>query len=452
MKKLWITGVLAAILLLAGLQYNHDRSTAEINLPEEPKQQTEKQETGSNSHDEAVHSRSPEPSIPEVEEGALLTKEEMLEDFEHMYTTLEENYPLFRVLKRTQYVDWLGNYDEYRKRVEACTSDRMFYETMDGIINEFRYTGHTELLTPERYTSISDLYTSLEMEPWVTVLSGENSEKHYKNWAQIISEEDSVDGESVTVSQEAEETDAAENIAFGVFEDLDTAYVQIKSFGNAYMAQDIPRLTQFFEDNQDRANLIIDIRNNGGGSMDYWHETVRPLLKTTLRYPLRIAFKDGEVNRTFGFDSKSAQPIETFPELPSTPPELLETFDYYFEYEHALRPVGTGMFQNKPIVLMNEGNYSSSESFLIFAKATDWATLVGRRSSGDGVGQDPSMFALPNSGLVVKFASGMGLNPDGSSSEERGTRPDIWVRSGEDALEKTLDMIRDGELPLSDDK
>ena len=48
---------------------------------------------------------------------------------------------------------------------------------------------------------------------------------------------------------------------------------------------------------------------------------------------------------------------------------------------------------------------------------------------------------LPNSGILIQYTMMYGLNPDGSSSEEAGTTPDILSPAGESALATALRAI-----------
>ena len=82
----------------------------------------------------------------------------------------------------------------------------------------------------------------------------------------------------------------------------------------------------------------------------------------------------------------------------------------------------------------------------MFCQATGFATLVGSQTGGDGIGAlDPILMRLPNSGILIQFTMMYGLNPDGSSSEEAGTAPDILSPAGEPALVTALRAIREGE-------
>lgn len=58
---------------------------------------------------------------------------------------------------------------------------------------------------------------------------------------------------------------------------------------------------------------------------------------------------------------------------------------------------------------------------------TGFATLVGERTGGDGMGDDPAICVLPNSGYLFRFTKEMGLTSDGTSNFEHKTEPDIKV-------------------------
>lgn len=106
------------------------------------------------------------------------------------------------------------------------------------------------------------------------------------------------------------------------------------------------------------------------------------------------------------------------------------------EFEPASSP-----YPGKIWVLVGEGVYSASENFAAFCKNTGFATLVGEPPGGDGGIADPMLFALPESGLVVRFSVFYGLNVDGSGNEAAGTQPDYTVPEGDDALASCLSLI-----------
>lgn len=78
-------------------------------------------------------------------------------------------------------------------------------------------------------------------------------------------------------------------------------------------------------------------------------------------------------------------------------------------------------------MLVDGDVYSSAEAWAVFAKSTGWATLVGERTGGDGIGIDPLIASLPHSGYAFRLPAVMGLTSLGVINEERQTEPDMEV-------------------------
>jgi C-terminal processing protease CtpA/Prc len=113
--------------------------------------------------------------------------------------------------------------------------------------------------------------------------------------------------------------------------------------------------------------------------------------------------------------------------LKNLPPELKKDFKYYSTGTARVEPKNSIGFNGRIYMLIDDGVFSSSEAFASFAKGTGFATLVGETTGGDGIGSDPAVCVLPNSGYIFRFTKEMGLNPDGSSNFEYKTQPDIKV-------------------------
>ncbi|KYH29724.1 peptidase family S41 [Clostridium tepidiprofundi DSM 19306] len=109
------------------------------------------------------------------------------------------------------------------------------------------------------------------------------------------------------------------------------------------------------------------------------------------------------------------------------PPEAKHNFKYYIRRVRTIKPKKSVGFEGKIYLLVDRRVYSSAESFAAFCKTSKWATLIGKRTGGDGIGIDPILCSLPNSGFVIRFTGEMGLNSDGSANEETQTEPDISV-------------------------
>ncbi|WP_408635287.1 S41 family peptidase [Paenibacillus selenitireducens] len=69
-------------------------------------------------------------------------------------------------------------------------------------------------------------------------------------------------------------------------------------------------------------------------------------------------------------------------------------------------------------LLLDKNVYSSNEMWANFAKQTGWATLVGEKTGGNGIGWEGALAALPNSGFLVRIQLMMGLTEDGFCDDE----------------------------------
>lgn len=92
---------------------------------------------------------------------------------------------------------------------------------------------------------------------------------------------------------------------------------------------------------------------------------------------------------------------------------------------------------------MSEKVFSSSEGFAQFCKTTKWATIVGERTGGDGIGSDPSIIRLPESGILLCYPSLIGLNHDGSLNSEERTIPDVKIKGNtpNERLDKLIEFL-----------
>jgi len=86
-------------------------------------------------------------------------------------------------------------------------------------------------------------------------------------------------------------------------------------------------------------------------------------------------------------------------------------------------------YKGNKYLLVDKLVYSSAESFAYFCKTSKFAQVVGETTGGDGIGTDPILLTLPNSGIVIRFTGEMALNADGSSNEEMKTEPDLKLEN-----------------------
>lgn len=236
------------------------------------------------------------------------------------------------------------------------------------------------------------------------------------------------------------------------FPEQNAAYVRIKQMTND--PDDGKELLDFFATLEERGyeHCIIDIRGNTGGDTMHWMAyIVGPNFAEMPRcdfYQLLKGDYAREYAECYGI---SARPISELPleELPELCPEDLEGVDSFLVMENGTMKITYGAFE-PPLYtgrfwLLTDGLvYSSSDSLAADAKASGFATLVGERTGGNGIGYSPVIRCLPNTGICFRCDSGLGLNPDGSANSEVGTAPDYECESGQ-ALDYCLDLIEAGK-------
>jgi C-terminal processing protease CtpA/Prc len=377
------------------------------------------------------------PAMVETSAVAVLplTVKQRLEDFDYMWKIIEENYPFLEVNKRLNGVDWLANKEEHRNEIAATKTDDEFLTRMGFILSQLN-NGHTHFISKEDYPWFLKSYVraGVGFEPWVNVLQQPNVLARYNQ--KSLAEQQSVNesnntGNSGEVGSQSGVTSG--NVKKVIIEPNQIAYLGMRSFNGSLMEMDSSEIRDFLVEVKDYKTLILDIRGNGGGNSDYWSMNIVPLLiNKPITYNTYDLYRGGEYVEAFMQSrrlTKGLQPIANLKDeqLPNIPPEAITMFKNYNKNVDNVTPNQSVGFRGKIYLLVDSAVYSSAEGFAAFAKGTGFATVVGGRTGGDGLGTDPLLAALPNSGYVFRFSLQLGLNSDGSCNEEVKTVPDVEV-------------------------
>lgn len=203
------------------------------------------------------------------------------------------------------------------------------------------------------------------------------------------------------------------------------AYIKVTSMAND-CGKYYSKMIDFYKVIKDYPNLIIDIRGNGGGADSFWkNNIVSPLISSSLTSKNYILFKNGSYIKPFLDETIGSGCITSINDRPYFN-KFKNKFSGFVSLNTAVSPSYTVDFKGRIYLLVDARVYSSTENFASFAKDTKFATLIGT-TTGGGMGVNPAVAKLPNSGLVFNFPISCVLNSDGSINEETHTKPNIYV-------------------------
>jgi len=246
------------------------------------------------------------------------------------------------------------------------------------------------------------------------------------------------------------------------------AYMEVTSFLvniHRYSAA----LTSFYTDIQGYEHLIIDIRRNGGGQLEFARGLIMHALvpdrDNLPDMPLYVLYRDSEMGGYLGEIH-----IESHPRIGTQfvrqseylipISELIERGSLVYLSEDDLQNLAYGFRVNTSLehnnrrpdmphtpfhgqiwLLTSERNVSSSAMFARQAKYMDFATLVGETVSGHYTATYMVYFYLPNTGIIVQWDVDYLTDEVGHALNEFTTTPHYFNRDGLCALETVLAMI-----------
>lgn len=391
----------------------------------------------------------PKLKLEEVNKAKTLTKKEMVEDFNYVINELKENYPFFDVLKRTKNVDFLGNYNKYLKKIEKAKNDQEFIGQMAEIIGELdnshakiadkNYVDYILKYYANNWNSPSIYYEFLNLNKTVVRnrynLKGvQSSQKPKGNKKKSLSILENNSSSNMTLDTSVK----------------DIAIIRIKQMLDpAFIKEDEEVLNEFLKNKHLYKALVIDIRGNSGGNMEYWQKFLLPkLLKSQKEVSNHLFFKDSQrakiilADETLNIEKVSNVDLSAIKLEHS---EDLKKFDYYIRNTIVVSPDESdknNAYEGKIFLLVDKNVFSAAEGFASFMKNSKVATLVGQDTGGDGITLGVINDVMPNSGLVFTYTNTLGYSPDGNINAEDKTEVDIKsdsYRNSIDTIEEIID-------------
>ena len=433
-----------------------------------------------------------------------LTLEDFLYDFDYMTQLMEDTFPYFGVAERRLGIDIRALAQEARIMIEnypysmqerasefgialedmPILDEHVFWSIIfHEFFTHFSPFAHTNILRFNTYNRIRPMYER-HFVPFDTpnnlhAFTNEISEAFYREQETLFR---TLPEKNLSLFQFIFRMYMDEPlpilstvITTESIEDGKIAYLGIPSFSGS------PQLIleRFYRSIEEYNHLIIDIRDNPGGSVDMWRMLIMYLLwqdrDNMPNMPLRVFYNDSDLARSLAeFHIQNAMQFSRhLPEtdyllttsemmqkyyLPYLNEDDLQGFAYgisfntsiaNIEMQHIRRAGMAGAFSPIPFngkiwILSNERNTSAAALFVRHAKYMNFATIVGEQTHGLYTSSYGTYFALPNTGVIVRWDIDYVTDEFGRSLEEFPTMPNYFNREGMDALETVLHMIKEG--------
>ena len=368
-----------------------------------------------------------------------LTSEQKVIDFEYLYAVLRDNYPFFGVAERIYGVNWLAKHDEYVQRLKATADDAAYYRELNSILREL-HDGHLDFSPTIKYSKFKPILDGLgpDFEPWSRAMHRDSVRAVY--WEQLLAKKD-VEHKPVKKKSLPKQRGKKSYYADTLLCNGKIALMRLSSLPYEKISVDSLRIASFLSTISEADYLIIDIQGNSGGSELYWSRlVVSRLIPKPITYFSTQIVRGGEINREYCPEFFEEAESLTGEVCSGLPDELYDGTFYLRKYPCEVAASDPIAFRGKIYLLVDRKVFSSAGGWADFCKQTGWATVVGETTGVQGIGRDPIVISLPESGLLLRYPYCNGINADGTFNGEVGVRPDIEIH-GKDKNERLQNLI-----------
>ena len=312
--------------------------------------------------------------------------------FEYLWNRVDQLYTYFDV----KGVDWDSVHAVYRPMVYDGMSDDSLFSVCAAMLNTLR-DGHTNLF------SDFDVMRSDTISYWMSEYNCFNQDLVLQHYL------------TLTYHQTG-------SIKHNAIRNGKVAYLRYSSFSSSISESDLKYIMERYKDCD---GLILDLRQNGGGSVSNMHRLVS--LFDCHEQPLyTMQRKASSAHNDFTAPETCFAPASSCLEEPYT------------------KPVA---------VLIDRGSYSATSHFAICTQAFDNLKTFGDYSGG-GLGL-PNGGMLPN-GWTYRFSCSRSIALDGGNYEN-GVPPDVRVllapaavaQGKDNIIETAADWIQSGGQPVA---
>lgn len=303
------------------------------------------------------------------------------DNFDALWEILDERYCYFSYKN----IDWNEVYNEFSPRINKVKDVFQLFDLMAEMIDMLE-DGHVNLYTPFDVSSCTGWFDSYPADYNTNFLS-----KHFDSEPRI-----------------------AGGFAYTTLQNGKVGYIRYSSFSEGFTAANLVYIDAYFHQLNKVEGIIIDVRNNGGGSLSYSERLASCFFneKTTTGY---MRHKTGKCHDCFS----DPTPIVTDP---------------------TDAPINWS--DKRVIVLSNRRCYSATNDFIVRMKRAPNVVIIGGITGGGG--GMPLSQELPN-GWMIRF-SAVPMYDANMQHTEFGVMPDIEAHISPDDTDDSILLTAIHEL------
>ena len=207
-------------------------------------------------------------------------------------------------------------------------------------------------------------------------------------------------------------------------------------------------LMELYDQGKVVENIVFDITGNGGGNTAYWANNIVAPFGGTYEFREPRFIRDTPRTRWW-YQNADLHPVEEYAAeypLPDFVEEMgLDLYDWsvqHFRCGDSTLP--QELLQAKRWLLVDDTVASASAVFTSFCLNTGWATVVGTPTGSYRPSGNPAMFALPNTGLIIRLDLCATPNREGQLGCIYGLNPDILCERNETPQEAWQRAVESG--------
>lgn len=220
------------------------------------------------------------------------------------------------------------------------------------------------------------------------------------------------------------------------------AYLKLDSFADGSVFELKEKLPDIPYD----MPLIIDIRDNGGGYIDYVTEFLYTLL-----YSGDYAYKAESFVKISGDLKSIIYPMMSLFDS-NTYKLTYKNFNlsgFHYRMTEEINIKGGDVPERDIYVLTGRNTASAADMFAGIAKNQENTLLIGSNTIGEGIFANYYMDILPNSKMVYLFIPSYAENSDGMDNAVYGTSPDIYSELSVENYIMQQELIENDEDPFT---